>query len=57
MLLPLLPTLLLACPKAPIETGPPPPPLSPILPAPYATVYTHAPSQARDPLVAQRFNR
>ncbi len=52
MLLPLLPTLLLACPKAPIETGPPPPPLSPILPAPYATVYTHAPSQARDPLVA-----
>lgn len=52
MLLTLLPMLLIACPKAPVETGPPAPPLSPILPAPYATVYTQAPSQARDPLVA-----
>ncbi|MFT5586008.1 MAG: hypothetical protein ACI9VR_003604 [Cognaticolwellia sp.] len=48
----LLTLLLFACPKAPVETGPPAPPLSPILPAPYATVYTQAPGQARDPLVA-----
>ncbi len=52
MLLNLLPMLLLACPKAPVETGPPVPPASPILPAPYATVYTAAPAPARDPLVA-----
>jgi hypothetical protein len=52
MLLTLLPTLLLGCPKPPVETGPPAPPISPILPAPYATVYTQAPGPARDPLVA-----
>lgn len=52
MLLTLLPALLIGCPKAPVETGPPTPPASPILPAPYATVYTQAPAPARDPLVA-----
>lgn len=52
MLLNLLPALLLGCPKPPVETGPPNPPLSPILPAPYATVYTQAPGVPADPLVA-----
>ncbi|MED5373679.1 MAG: hypothetical protein VX899_21860 [Myxococcota bacterium] len=48
-MLPLI--LFLACPKPVAETGPPTPGPSPILPAPYAPVYTAAPGVAADPLV------
>lgn len=43
--------LLLACPKPISETGPPEPGPAPVLPAPYAPVYTQAPGTPADPLV------